>query len=890
MLAHFHIHYITNQGEVLMLCGSAPETGSRQEDNALEMQHLGDGYWHLPVNINAPAILEYRYFVRANGQTKRREWGDNHIAGLPDNTDLCTFYDFWQPESDMRFLYSSAYMDSLLPIDHHCPGAEYAPDRVILKVQAPIVRKGQSIGISGNTDLFGQWKEDAALIMQSERFPEWSISLDAKTLPESCNYKFVVIDNRTGKITGWEWGEPRSLFTPRCMARQMLMHSGMVYRFQEAPWKGAGVAIPVFSLRSENSWGCGDFGDLKKMTDWAQMTGQQMIQILPINDTTLTETWRDSYPYNAISIFALHPIYASIHELPPLRDKKAMKRRETERQRLNALPEVDYEKVFQLKRDYFQEIFQQEGKTVFQTENYKIFFEKNREWLIPYAAFCYLRQSRDSYDFRSWGEYASYNPEKIRALSDPGQTWFRDISIHYFIQYQLHLQLSAARDYAHAHSVILKGDIPIGISRYSVEAWTEASLFNMDAQIGAPPDDFSATGQNWGFPSYNWERMKAEDFRWWKRRFQKMADYFDAYRIDHILGFFRIWEIPLHSTEGLPGYFSPALPLSPEEMKDKGFDFDEETMTKPFITNDLINNLFGKKSEKAKALYLEENKNGRYQLKPGFDTQQKISDYFEKTKSDKLFQKALFSLCNEVLFVKDPKTPKLFHPRISGAETECCKSLNPDQKAAFDRLYIDFFYVRNVAFWKSKALEILPALIASTKMLVCGEDLGMIPSCVPEVMQELGILSLEIQRMPKKTGALFENLNSIPYQSVCTTSTHDMNPIRAWWLENPQNTMHFYQQVLWRKGNAPKECTPEIAEQIIRLHLEAPALWVVLPWQDWMSMDGKLRFPDPNAERINIPANPKHYWRYRMHISLEQLLKETAFNHTVREMIQRSGR
>ncbi|MDD4920884.1 MAG: 4-alpha-glucanotransferase [Bacteroidales bacterium] len=890
MLVHFHIHYFPNEGEVLTLHGSAPETGSFQETNALEMHYLGDGYWDLSVNIQSPGFLEYRYVVRKNGETKRREWGEPHRVGLPENTDICTLYDFWQPESDMRFLYSSAYTNSLLAIDHSCSQTAYAADHVILKVQAPFVKKGQSIGISGSIAFLGEWKEGKALKMKSERFPEWSISLKASTLPESFNYKFVVLDDATGQTISWEWGEPRSLFTPRCMDRQMLMHSGMVYHFQEAPWKGAGVAIPVFSLRSEDSWGCGDFGDLKKMADWAELTGQQMIQILPVNDTTLSETWLDSYPYNVISAFALHPIYASIKELPRLKDAKKMIRYEAERQALNALPSIDYEKVLRLKWEYFQAIFSQEGTTVFETESYQSFYEKNADWLIPYAAFCFLRKKYETHDFSQWGEYTTYNYGKIRELTDQNQPWYKDISIHYFVQYQLHIQLSAARDYAHAHSLILKGDVPIGICRSSVETWTEPQLFNMDSQIGAPPDDFSVKGQNWGFPSYNWERMKAEDLRWWKRRFQKMADYFDAYRIDHILGFFRIWEIPLHAVEGLLGHFSPALPINIDEMANFGFIFDEKKMTEPYINEELLKQRLGKSWTKIRDKYLINSILGGFQLKPDFETQQKIVDYFRNTEDNKNICEGLISLCNEVLFVRDPKNQNLFHPRISGARTECYQSMTINQKEAFDQLYADFFYARNVEFWEGKALDILPTLIGSTNMLVCGEDLGMIPACVPKVMHDLGILSLEIQRMPKKFGALFENLNSIPYQSVCTTSTHDMNPIRAWWHENPDITQQFYQQVLWKKGNAPKNCTPEIAEEILRMHLASPAIWVVFPWQDWLSFDKNLRHPDPDAERINIPDHPRHYWRYRMHISLEQLLGEKAFNENIRKMVKNAGR
>jgi 4-alpha-glucanotransferase len=681
-----------------MLSGTSAETGFLQEEKALEMQYLGDGYWHLLINIDAPVLLEYRYFVRENGQTLRREWGDNHKVGLPANTDLCTLYDFWQPEPEMGFLYTSAYRDCLLAVNHTLLQTEYAHNKVILKLQAPFVRKGKCIGISGDCEIFGKWQDDKAIAMQSEQFPEWSLTINANDLPENCNYKFIVLDKETGRISGWEWGEPRSLFTPRCMEKQMLMYSGMVYRFQEAPWKGSGVSIPVFSLRSENSWGCGDFGDLKKMIDWAEATSMQLIQLLPINDTTLSETWQDSYPYSTISIFALHPIYASIRELPLLRDKKAMELYETRRLTLNALSQMDYEKVTRLKWDYLHDLFEQEGEMVLQTEEYKKFFEDNCDWLVPYAAFYYLRKCQKSFDFHLWGEYSKYNPEKIQNLCDPSQPWYNKIAIHYYVQYQLHLQLKAARDYAHEHSVILKGDIPIGISRYGVEAWKDPCFFNMDAQIGAPPDDFSATGQNWGFPSYNWERIKADDFRWWKRRLQKMACYFDAYRIDHILGFFRIWEIPLHSFEGLLGHFSPALPLSLEEMQEAGFDFDEELMTKPYITDKLLSKLFGKTTQEIKKTYLLKMEDGRYQLKADFNTQQSIHDHFKgkkiKEEKDNLLCKKLFSLCNEVLFLIDTQKPKCYHPRILASQTECYKSLNPNQKAIFDRMYLDFFYVR----------------------------------------------------------------------------------------------------------------------------------------------------------------------------------------------------
>lgn len=893
MKLQLNIHYITYGAQVLMMTGNTPETGLFDEDKAVPLTPSGDNFWKLNVEVPTSDPLEYRYLIRSNGQTERREWGDCHRVMVDDALGCTVVHDFWQAEPDMSFLYTSAYTESLLQVEHEPNAVSYAPNRVILKVHAPFVRKNQCLGISGDCGLFGGWKSDKAVRMHSERFPEWAISLDANNLPLSSNYKFVLLDKISGKILHYEWGEPRTLVLPQETEHQLIQYTGMTFRFQEAPWKGAGVAIPIFSLRSENSWGCGDFGDLRQMTDWAAATGLQLIQTLPVNDTTLTETWRDSYPYSAISNYALHPMYCSIHELPPLKDSKLMEGLEAARIQLNELPEMDYEKVLQLKWKYFKELFNQEGAETMASTAFNDFFESNRDWLKPYAAFCYLRWKTGKTDFRQWGEWADYGAAKIETLSNPSQAHYAEIAIHYFIQFLLHVQLTAARTYAHQHSVVLKGDIPIGISRNSVEAWSESELFNMDAQVGAPPDDFSVTGQNWGFPSYNWDRMKAEDYRWWKRRFNKMADYFDAYRIDHILGFFRIWEIPVHAVEGLLGHFNPALPLHAQDMMIYGFHFEPENMTTPFLPENLINGLFGMDAPMVVKTYLKKKKNGHYELKAAFSTQQLIKASFGDGSLEPesiTLRNKLYSLCSEALFVPDPHQKGYFHPRISAFGTERFRWLSDEQKHAFGRLYNDFFYVRNVEFWRQKALEKLPALVQSTRMLSCGEDLGMIPSCVPDVMHQLKILSLEIQRMPKTNGALFENLNNIPYQSVCTTSTHDMSPLRAWWLEDRQTIQQYYNQILWKGGEAPWECNPELATTVVENHLAAPAIWVILPWQDWMATDKKLRNPDPMSERINIPSNPQHYWRYRMHLTLDQLLKAKVFNAKVKEMVLKSGR
>ena len=404
--------------------------------------------------------------------------------------------------------------------------------------------------------------------------------------------------------------------------------------------------------------------------------------------------------------------------------------------------------------------------------------------------------------------------------------------IYLFIQYHLHLQLKRAADYAHQHGVVLKGDIPIGISRTSVEAWCHPGLFCLESQAGAPPDAFARDGQNWGFPTYNWPAMAAERYHWFAQRFTKMADYFDAYRIDHLLGFFRIWEIPSYTKSGLLGHFNPAMPLTPEEIISSGIAFYKERHAMPFTPNDET----------------------------------------------------------DVLFVEDPYQPGTYHPRINGFETESFKAMPEHERRAFYALHDHFYYHRHNDFWHIEAMKKLPALVDSTDMLVCGEDLGMIPACVPAVMSELHILSLEIQRMPKAYGCSVDNPANYPYYSVCTTSTHDMSGIRGWWQEDPSLTQHFWSEMLHQRGKAPIDCEAWICENIVRQHLDSPAMLTILPLQDWMSMDEHLRYADPSFERINVPANPFNYWRYRMHLTLEELLEADDFNRQVRRLIEQSGR
>lgn len=897
MIVSFHIEYRTSWGEEVRLLGSAPELGNNIPQNSILLQTVDGINWTVEKEIQIPGnkVIEYNYYIYKDGNVIRNEWDSFTRKLFLSNRSKQSFkvYDCWKNLPEDLYFYSSAFTESLLAHPNKDKIQESYSNGIVIKAYAPRLTDNYCLGICGNQPLLGNWDADKAWLMSDNNFPEWMAELDASQIKLPIEYKFVLFNKTSKKAECWENNPNRYIGDYQLNENETLVISDRYVYFDIPAWKCAGVAIPVFSLRSERSFGIGDFGDLKKMIDWAVKTDQKFVQILPINDTTMTGTWTDSYPYNSISIYAFHPIYTNIDKLGKLKDKKAAQLFEERQKELNTLPMLDYEGVYQTKWEYYRLIFAQEGQKVLASDEFRIFFEANKEWLQPYAAFCYLRDTYHTPNFREWPVQAIYNAKQIDELCRPGTPYYNDIAIYYYIQYNLHLQLLEATTYASEHGVAIKGDIPIGISRNSVEAWTEPYYFNLNGQAGAPPDDFSVNGQNWGLPTYNWDVMAKDGYKWWMKRFQKMSEYFDAYRIDHILGFFRIWEIPMNSVHGLLGQFVPALPMTREEIENYGLQFRKDFFLKPYIHESFLGQVFGPHVDYVKQNFLETTDVWQvYKMRPEFDTQRKIETFFfDKNDSDSIWiRDGLYSLISNVLFVTDKNDHEKYHPRISAQHDFLYKSLPDWDKDAFNRLYDQYYYRRHNQFWLEQAMQKLPQLTQSTRMLVCGEDLGMIPDSVPWVMNDLRILSLEIQRMPKNPHYEFGHLDEYPYRSVCTISTHDMSTLRGWWEEDKAQTQRYYNTMMGHYGIAPDSASPEICEEIVRNHMYSNSMLAILALQDWMAIDGGLRNPNVQDERINVPANPKHYWRYRMHLTIEQLMNAESLNGKIKNMIKLAGR
>lgn len=889
----FNINYRTRWGEALYVVGNIPELGAGNDQAALQLNYLGGESWQLSVDVpESTPDFTYRYIVKAPGQEWRLEWGDPHRFEVARGAAKYEIFDRWQDQPYDKPYYSSAFTQGMLNRAHRAPAPVASAGTLNVRVQAPMLAPGQILAIAGECPSLGAWDPRKALPLSDAGYPEWEINIPLADLSFPCEYKFVILEKETLDTVAWEMRNNRIFdFASASPDADVIVASGMRFVNPLSPWKGAGTAIPVFSIRTEEDFGAGDFIGIMKMVDWCKATHQKVLQILPINDTTMTGTWTDSYPYNANSTFALHPMYLRLQEVGRLKSKARRDYYDSLAKELNALPEIDYERVNNGKTEYLRELYAEQGEATVKSADFKAFVSKNEEWLRPYAAFCTLRDMHGTPEMDKWGEYATYSAEKVDKLFKEKH---QEMLFVYYLQYHLDRQLRAARDYAHSQGVVLKGDIPIGISRTSVDAWVYPHLFYMNCQAGAPPDDFSVLGQNWGFPTYNWEEMARDGFAWWKARFGKMSEYFDAYRIDHVLGFFRIWQIPTDAIHGLLGVFHPALPFSPEQLR-ADFDFwiNPDVQARPLILEWMLTDFFGNSTGEVKEKYLSHIGGDRYELRDFVSTQKKVAEYFGSmpaSEENTRICEGLLGLIDNVLFIEDPYEKGKYHPRIAAQFTHQYRCLSDYERWCFDRLYNDFFFHRHNEFWYGKAMWKLPPLINSTKMLCCAEDLGMIPDCVPAVMHNLQILSLEIQRMSKDPSVEFGNTWAYPYYSVCTSSTHDMPGIRGWWESDHDMAQRFFNQVLHESGEAPFFAEPWICSRIVDLQLNSPSMLCILPLQDWLSTDGKLRRENPADEQINIPAISRHYWRYRMHMTVEDLLKQDSFNSIVTDKIHHSGR
>lgn len=856
------------------------------------MRWADEGHWELELSAKMArtTVLEYKY-VYKRGAIRLEETGSRLWKPKQTPTDhRIMFLDDWRDAGSLDRVYATKLFHAARNSKHPAPPKRRTKPKGNHEITLFMshLPKGLQPCILGPLDALGEWSYQKALPLEPIAENTWHIALDLP-MDHNVEYKYGLYDPSLKSAVKLEDGaQNRTLGSHRNGADLVRVSDEVFHRNEEMKPRFAGVAIPVFSLKSHEGFGVGEFADLKTMGDWASAAGLKVMQILPVNDTTSTRTWTDSYPYSAISVTALHPIYLRLDALTrPLPDKNKYYKR---RKQLNSAVQLDYEAVMAEKWQLTAAIFAKHQNAILKDQSFIAYLHSEREWVLDYAVFCVKRDEFGTADYTQWGEWKDYQREKVLSLG-------KDPRVLYYVwlQFELHRQLTEAVRHLREINVALKGDLPIGVDRESVDVWVSPHLYNLSFQAGAPPDAFAVKGQNWEFPTYNWEEMKRDGYQWWKSRFENLSRYFDAYRIDHILGFFRIWQIPRGQIEGILGYFSPAIPLHLNEFAHHHINFDFERFCRPYITKNIVADLFGDLAISIQNAFLTENPDGTFSMQEDFATQQQVKDHFQKLETThwanhSWIRQGLYDLIANVLLIQNAGSNGTeFHPRMSMPDTRSFQHLDEHHKGVLHHLYTDYFYHRQDELWKAKALEKLPVIAGSSEMLLCGEDLGMVPPCVPGVMAQLGILSLEIQRWPKSDHSEFFHPAHAPYLSVVSTGTHDMATLREWWQED-ENTRRRFAWQLFHKSFPKPELNPEMARRIIEQHLFSPAVLAIFPLQDLLAMDAQLRAENPEKERINIPSITPFYWQWRMEMNVEDLQTATTFTKELESLVKSSGR
>ncbi|KAK4272410.1 hypothetical protein QN277_020974 [Acacia crassicarpa] len=905
----FRLPYYTQWGQNLLVCGSVPVLGSWDVKKGLLLKpfHQGDELiWCGSITVPCGFQCQYNYHVvDDNRKILRNEMGEKRELLLHEgiqNGQEVEFRDLWQTGSD-AIPYRSAFKDVIFrqswnsgvvtPIGASPIKFSQEADAIVIrfKVRCPNIEKDTSICVIGSHAQLGQWKVPNGLKLNYCGESVWQADCVIQRSDFPIKYRYCKYD-KAGNMS-IENGPNREVST-NCSSgetKYIFLSDGML---REVPWRGAGVAIPMFSVRSESDIGVGEFLDLKLLVDWAVASGFHLVQLLPINDTSVHGMWWDSYPYSSLSVFALHPLYLRVQALSENLPDEIKQEIEKAKRHLDG-KDVDYEATMATKLSIAKKVFALEKDLILNSSSFQKFFSENEEWLKPYAAFCFLRDFFETSDHSQWGRFHYYSKDKLEKLVSKESLHYDIICFHYYVQYHLHLQLSEAAEYARNMGVVLKGDLPIGVDKNSVDTWVYPNLFRMNTSTGAPPDYFDKNGQNWGFPTYNWEEMSKDNYAWWRARLAQMAKYFTAYRIDHILGFFRIWELPDHAMTGLVGKFRPSIPLSQEELESEGI-WDFNRLSRPYIRLGHLQEKFGDSWTFVAATFLNEYENQCFKFKEDCNTEKKIAAKLKSFADGSLFEsedkirRNLFDLIQNIVLIRDPEDAKKFYPRFNLEDTSSFNDLDDHSKNVLRRLYYDYYFHRQENLWRENALKTLPVLMNSSDMLTCGEDLGLIPSCVHPVMQELGLLGLRIQRMPSEPDLEFGIPSQYSYMTVCAPSCHDAATLRAWWEEDEDRRLRFFRNVMECDMLPPDQCTSEVAYFIIRQHVESPSMWAIFPLQDLLALKEEYTTRPAKEETINDPTNPKHYWRYRVHVTVESLLEDNELTSIINNLVRESGR
>ena len=640
-----------------------------------------------------------------------------------------------------------------------------------------------------------------------------------------------------------------------------------------------GIAVPVSALKTENSCGIGEFADLENLGKWCKSINIELIQILPVNDTGF-----QSSPYSAISAFALHPVYLRIQTIPEyMKHPDFVKELTDIKTAFNNLKRIDFINLLKAKLNLLKKIYSHVLKDILADDSFAKWVKRN-SWIKPYAVFNVLKNRNNHKHWKEWPEMVNPDESSIDSFWEKEN---EECCFYSWLQFRLELQLIEVRKKLEGNGVFLKGDIPILINEDSVDLWFSRQYFNTRMSAGAPPDMFSIEGQNWGFPVYDWKELQNCGYSWWKERLKQANKFYHAYRIDHVLGFFRIWQIPVYNVTGISGYFYPYDYITVKELNDIGFDKGRiRWLSKPHIHGSDI-----KFSKKVKNSEIKEKFFSQIGNEDLYNFNDKITGekYIMALDEEQEIKNFLLSWYRNRTLIEVDKG--LYHRLWNFMDTKAFKTLNFEEKIAFGKL-IKAKEEKSEKIWAVEGKRLLSMMQETTDMLMCAEDLGVVPACVPQVLKELEILSLKIERWTReysKPDAPYINVKAYPHLSVCIPSVHDTTTLRGWWEEElSEREKKEYYSLLNLRSQCPETYTSELAMTIIEHNLNANSIITIFQLQDLLFLNEKIDRKLFKEDRINVPGTVADTnWSYRIPVLVDDISKNLQFNKILKKLIDK---
>eukprot|EP00892_Ulva_mutabilis_P010973 jgi/Ulvmu1/8248/UM041_0059.1 len=930
VVVRFLIPFDTKWGEVLLLTGSRGLLGGGTIDKGLKMSCSSGPcglLWETSLVVPDHYECDYRYVVYNEhcNQVVKRESASHHLKVPASMAGSCLLItDQFKTLSTLDTIYKSAAFKDVIFAGHFRDSANICdpePDgsgfvTVRFGVSDHTLGPKKAIYVEGSIPELGSWRERKGFRLRHLGGAHWGGDIQIASTAFPFTYKYFITDDQVELVPECfveaEAGEERVAALSAATSKQgshpailpdpvpsvVCLNDGQFCHAR--PWRGSGLAVPVFSMRTKDSVGCGEFLDIKRMVSFVAACGMHVLQVLPVNDTQVFQMWWDSYPYSSTSVFALHPIYLSLPALVGGRGPPGFMEAVEGARRKHHQIDMDYEETLADKLRLSRTVFDSsQGRQDLSSAAFQDWMQQNSGWLKPYAAFCFLRDLFESADHRQWGlmqENAEHHTERLTA---PDQPFHLDICYTYWLQWHLHKQLLEAADFAREQRVVLKGDLPIGVAKSSADTWYSPQLFCMDVSVGSPPDAFDAKGQNWGFPGYNWDEMSKDGYKWWTQRLTNMAQYFTAYRVDHILGFFRIFQIPEKHVAGVLGHFKPSRPLFSKGLENMGL-WDLQRLSEPYVPVAQLRQELGEDADEAIGKYFVFSGSDMLQFKSPFRSERVIdalptppdSPDWLRQKMHKI-RSVLMQFLGNVILIQDEHDKKRFYPRFNLMETSSFAAYDPSKHDLLRQLHDGYYYKNHMDMWADCARRTIPALMQSTNMLMCGEDLGFVPACVPPVMHELGVVGLRIQRMPgpeATPGQEFGNTATYSYWTVAAPSCHDTTTMRAWYDEDEPRRERFFYHCLNGTGEVPPVCNPDIARAVLQQHLASPSIFCIIPLQDWLALRQPYYERPADQETINDPSVKRHYWRWRMRPHIEDLMHDNELLYQIQNLNLTTGR